>query len=410
MKIAVLGFGTVGSGVCEVLTTNAESIEKKAGEKIEVSHILDIRDFSGTPYDGLFTKDFDDILNDDEVSVVVEVMGGLEPAYTFTKNALLKGKHVVTSNKELVATHGDILLQIAKEKNVNYLFEASVGGGIPIIQPLNNCLTANEITEIAGILNGTTNYILSQMIHEGQSFKDALSDAQEKGYAERNPDADVKGYDACRKIAILSSLVFGKQVDYSEIYTEGIENISLTDVEYIGKAGCVVKLLGVSKKENGKIYARVSPAIVEKGHPLSGIEDVFNGILVKGNAIGDVMFYGRGAGKLPTASAVVADVIDCARSISEHGRYFWEKSEGPSLADYKEMQVSYYARILSDNKEELKNKVLGIINGASFIDSKEGELVFITPKMQEKELICCFDNIKKADSAANVAAIIRKID
>ena len=313
-KVAILGFGTVGSGVYEVLCTNAEGIKKRAGQPIEPGYIVDIRDFPGHPAEKLFTKNFDDILNDKEVTVVAEVIGGVGVAYEFTKKALMAGKSVVTSNKELVATHGAELLKLAEDNGVTYLFEASVGGGIPIIHPLHQCLTANEITEIFGILNGTTNYILTRMIKDGQSFEAALKKAQELGYAEANPAADVEGTDACRKIAILADLAFGKHMNANKIETEGITKITSADVAFAEKFGNVIKLIGYCRKEADKVYARVSPMVVPCESPLSGVDDVFNAILVRGNALGDAMFYGKGAGKLPTASAVVADIIDAAQN------------------------------------------------------------------------------------------------
>lgn len=310
-----MGYGVVGSGVYEVIRKNCESITRKAGQQIDIKYILDIREFPEHPESRLFIKEFDTILHDDEVSIVVEVMGGLDPAYAYTKAALAKAKNVVTSNKELVATYGDELLQLAHDNGVCYLFEASVGGGIPIIRPLNQCLAANEITEIVGILNGTTNYILTQMIKKGVSFEDALSDAQKKGYAERNPAADVEGYDACRKICILASLATGKKIDYQKVYTEGITNLTLRDTGYADELGSVVKLLGYCKRlDNGKVDIKVAPMMVGEEEPLATVAGVYNGIQVRGNAIGDAMFYGPGAGKLPTASAVVGDVIDLVKS------------------------------------------------------------------------------------------------
>jgi homoserine dehydrogenase len=411
VKIAVLGFGTVGSGVVEVIRTNSESISRKAGKKIDIKYILDIRDFPDSPERHLLTKNIDDILNDDEVSIVVEVMGGLDPAYTFTKRALLAGKHVVTSNKELVATHGAELLGIAKEKNINYLFEASVGGGIPIIRPLNQCLAANEITEIEGILNGTTNYILTQMIKKGKTFQNALQDAQKKGYAERNPAADVEGHDACRKIAILSSLTFGCHIDSNKIHTEGITKISLEDVEYAEAMSSVIKLLGFSKKIGDKIIARVSPMIISKEHPLAGVEDVFNAILVKGNAIGDVMFYGRGAGKLPTASAVVADIIDIVKNIDRNSRMIWSTCEEEVLIDIGETTSSYFVRVKTDNKPavmELITKVLGDCNFISIQNPKtQDEVAFVTPEKKEKELQTALNDINNHSFVNTVYSVIR---
>ncbi len=351
-KIAIMGFGTVGSGVLEVLETNKISISEKCADTISVKYILDIRDFSDHPQKELFTKNFEDILNDDEISVVVETMGGLNPSYEFTKKLLLKGKHVVTSNKELVAAYGAELLKIAREKGINYMFEASVGGGIPIIRPLNSCLAANEISEIVGILNGTTNYILTEMFDSGKDFSVALKDAQDKGYAEKNPAADVEGHDACRKIAILSSLVFGKRIDYTKINTEGITDITLTDVKYAEAYGSVIKLIGRAKIDNNRVYASVEPTMLKKIHALAGIKDVFNGILVKGNAIGDVMFYGRGAGKLPTASAVTADVIDCVRNLDRNNHYFWEEVDKDFVVPYEQNCARFLVRIAGSFEEQ----------------------------------------------------------
>lgn len=411
-KIAVLGFGTVGSGVVEVIRKNEKSINKKTGEKIEIKYILDVRDFPDSPERHLLTKNIEDILQDDEVNIVVEVMGGIEPAYTYTKRALLSGKHVVTSNKELVATHGAELLAIAKEKNINYLFEASVGGGIPIIRPLNQCLAANEITEIQGILNGTTNYILTQMIKEGKSFETALKDAQDKGYAERNPAADVEGHDACRKIAILSSLVFGYQVDCNKIHTEGIDKISLEDVEYAELLGYVIKLLAVSKKVGQQVAAWVAPVLIDKEHPLAGVEDVFNAICVQGNAIGDVMFYGRGAGKLPTASAVVADIIDIARNIDRNNKYFWEKSDKEFLMDLGEIENRYFVRVKTTDKAEVIKAIndhLGEHCNSITLDhpNTQDEIAFITPKRKEKELQQALKQLQELSCVDGLRSVIR---
>jgi len=411
VKIGVMGFGTVGSGVVEVIRKNASSISRKAGQTIDIKYILDIRDFPDSPERHLLTKNAEDILNDDEISIVVEVMGGIEPAYTFTKRALLSGKHVVTSNKELVAAHGAELLAIAREKNVNYMFEASVGGGIPIIRPLNQCLAANDITEIVGILNGTTNYILTKMIKEGQSFEDALKDAQDKGYAERNPEADVEGYDACRKISILSSLVFGKQVDSNKVYTEGITKIKLEDVEYADRMGKVIKLLGISKKVGDKVYVRVSPMMISKDHPLAGIEDVFNGILVRGDAIGEVMFYGRGAGKLPTASAVVADIIDIVRNLDRNNKYIWVKSDEDFLLDYGEYEVSYFVRVKTDDKSSVMNEVTKVFGNCNFVfienENASDEVAFVTPKRKEKDLQSALSKINYLDCVKSIHSVIR---
>jgi len=384
-KVAVMGYGVVGSGVVEVLNVNKDSIAKKASEKVEVKYILDIREFKDDPFGHLVINDFEKILNDDEISVVVEVMGGLKPAYDFTKRLLERGKHVVTSNKELVAAHGAELLKIAKEKNINYLFEASVGGGIPVIRPLNQCLAANEINSVKGILNGTTNYILTQMFKEGVDFESALSDAQKKGYAERNPAADVEGHDACRKISILSSLICGKKVNYEKIKTEGITDITSIDVAYAEKIGSVIKLIGSADIKDGKVYSSVEPSILKNEHPLAGIEDVFNGVLVNGNAVDDVMFYGRGAGKLPTASAVVADVIDCVRNINRNNNYFWEDSDGEFITDYEEISASFLVRIKGDY-ESLRKTIDEKFPGAPIVIAADDEFAFLSPEMKIKDL------------------------
>ncbi|MDD4690369.1 MAG: homoserine dehydrogenase [Eubacteriales bacterium] len=320
-NIAVLGFGIVGSGVVEVIS--AGGVSEKAGEDIYVKKILDIRTFDDSPFKDRITGDFESILNDDSITIVVETMGGCNPAYDFSKRCLMAGKSVVTSNKELVATHGVELMRIAREKGVAYMFEASVGGGIPVIRPIVQCLAADEITEVMGILNGTTNYILAQMINNGTPFDVALKEAQKKGYAEKDPTADIEGYDTRRKIAILSSLCFGKAVDDAAIPTEGITKVTLEDIDAAAKKGCVIKLIGHSKRNpDGSIFAEVKPMEIPKDNPLSGIDGVFNGILIKGDVTGDVMFYGRGAGKKPTASAVIADVVDIIRNGNTNAPYW----------------------------------------------------------------------------------------
>ncbi|MEG0229973.1 MAG: homoserine dehydrogenase, partial [Oscillospiraceae bacterium] len=326
-KVAVLGHGVVGSGIVEVLSFNADSIEKRAGEKIEVKYVVDVREFPALPYADKFVKDFTIVENDPEVTVVAESIGGIGVAYDFVKRCLLKGKSVVTSNKELVAKKGAELLKIAKEKNVNFFFEASVGGGIPIIRPLHKCLAGNKIDLIAGILNGTTNYILTKMITENQSFDTALKKAQQLGYAEQNPSADVDGFDTCRKICILSSLAYGKHVYPDYVKTTGITNVSLSDVAFAEDYNSVIKLIGYSSQdENGKINIEVIPALINKECQLSHVDDVYNGILVRGNAIGDAVFYGKGAGKLPTASAVVGDIIEAVKADEMEKSLWWDDS------------------------------------------------------------------------------------
>ncbi len=377
MKIAIMGFGVVGSGVGEIIKNNAESIAEKVSESVEIKYILDLRDFPDSEFK-CFTKDFNDILNDDEVKLVVEVMGGTNPAYTFTKQLLSAKKHVVTSNKELVAKHGTELLEIAKANSVNYMFEASVGGGIPIIRPLINCLAGNEINNIKGILNGTTNYILTQMISCGKSFDEALKGAQENGYAEKDPTADVEGHDTCRKTAILASLAFGKEVDSEKIQTEGITKITLSDVALANKLGYSIKLIGLCEKAENGVYAEVCPMLIPKDNMLSGIDDVFNGIMVNGSFVGDVMFYGRGAGMLPTASAVVGDIIDIVRHKDKNVGIMWTKAEEGYLLDNAERKNSYFVRISSNDEISGEFIVKKIAN--------DTEIGLITSEMTETKL------------------------
>ena len=381
IQVAVMGYGTVGSGVVEVIEKNKAEINKKSGEDIHIKYILDLRDFPGDPYADKVVHDVEQILTDPEVKIICETMGGIKPAYDFTKRALLAGKSVCTSNKELVATHGPELIKIAHENKCNYLFEASVGGGIPIIRPLNYSLTAEKIDAITGILNGTTNYILTKMEKEGADFDDVLKEAQEKGYAERNPEADVEGYDACRKIAILSSLMCGKNVKYEDIYTEGITQITATDFVYARKMGKTIKLLAQSKEENGKFYAMVAPFMISRDHPLYMVNDVFNAVCVHGNMLGDSMYYGRGAGKLPTASAVVSDVVDCARHIGKVIMCFWD-NEDVVLTGIEQASRRFFVRVAADKE----SKVLQTFGSASVIEADvPGEFAFVTDRMTEKE-------------------------
>ncbi|MCI9464563.1 MAG: homoserine dehydrogenase [Lachnospiraceae bacterium] len=381
IQVAVLGYGTVGSGVVEVIETNKEDIDKKAGEKLNVKYILDLRDFPGDPYENKVVHDYNMIVNDPEVSVICETMGGIKPAYDFTKQALLAGKSVCTSNKELVANHGPELIRIAKENHCNYLFEASVGGGIPIIRPLNYSLTAEKIDAITGILNGTTNYILTKMDENGADFADVLKEAQDNGYAERNPEADVEGYDACRKIAILSSLMKGEHVHYEDIYTEGITKISQADFAYAKKLNHSIKLLALSKDTDDGFFAMVAPFMIPKEHPLYSVKDVFNAVYVHGNMLGDSMYYGRGAGKLPTASAVVSDVVDCARHPGKTIMCFWDV-ERVTLADISAMHRRFFVRVSADRKD----KALSLFENISQVDAGfADEFAFTTDVMTEKE-------------------------
>ena len=381
IQVAVMGYGTVGSGVVEVIEMNKEEINKKSNEALNIKYILDLRDFPGDPYEDKIVHDVEVILNDPEVQIICETMGGLKPAYEFTKRALMSGKSVCTSNKELVATHGPELIQIAHEHTCNYLFEASVGGGIPIIRPLNYSLTAEKIDAISGILNGTTNYILTKMEREGAAFEEVLKEAQEKGYAERNPEADIEGYDACRKIAILSSLMCGKNVRYQDIYTEGITKITADDFKYAKVMDCTIKLLGLAKEENGGLYAMVSPFLISKSHPLSMVNDVFNAVCVHGNMLGDSMYYGRGAGKLPTASAVVSDVVDCARHIGKIITCFWD-AEDVKLTNVDEVERTFFVRVEKAKEQEAKETFGDVKEITAGVD---GEFAFVTGRMSEKE-------------------------
>lgn len=345
LKVAIMGHGTVGSGVYDVFEQNAAQIAKAVGEPVEVKYVLDLRDFSNLPYADKFVTDFSIIENDPEVCVVAEVMGGIGAAYEFSKRCLKAGKSVCTSNKELVAVHGEELLALAKEHNANYLFEASVGGGIPIIRPMMQCLAANQIEEICGILNGTTNYILSQMIHNGVAFADALREAQKMGYAENDPTADIEGHDACRKICILSDLAFGDKIDPDEVSCQGISGITLSDVAAASELGYVIKLIGRAKRtESGKIFAFVAPHLVPKTSPLASVEDVFNGILVTGNMVGEVMFYGQGAGKHATASAVVADMMDAIAHREKRRPVEWGDGSQKLLLPIDELESVWYVR------------------------------------------------------------------
>lgn len=402
VNIAVLGYGTVGSGVVEVINTNHEIINKRAGEEINIKYVLDLRDFPGDPVQQILTHDFNDILNDDEVKVVVEVMGGINPAYTFVKQCLAAGKSVATSNKELVASHGPELLAIAKENNVNFLFEASVGGGIPIIRPLNTSITADEVTEITGILNGTTNYILTKMDQEGASYDEVLKQAQELGYAERNPEADVEGGDACRKIAILTSIVYGKHLDYTKIHTEGITKISTEDFKYADALGVSIKLVGTTKKEGDTLYSFVAPMMLDENHPLSGIHDVFNGIFVHGNVVDDIMFYGRGAGKLPTASAVVSDVVDEVKHMGKNIMASWDAEPLP-IGDFRDAVNRFFVRVSADSitKEEVQ-KLFGDVTYV-IAEGIDGELAFITSAMTEGSFADAVAKIDKIYSIIRVA-------
>lgn len=383
INVAVLGYGTVGSGVVEVINTNHESINKRAGQEINVKYVLDLRNFPGDPVEKILVHDYEQIVNDPEVDIVVEVMGGVEPAYTFVKKALLAGKNVCTSNKALVADKGRELMDIAREKSINFLFEASCGGGIPIIRVINSSLTGDEIDEVTGILNGTTNYMLYKMSTEGCEFDTVLKEAQQKGYAEADPTADVEGYDACRKIAILSSLAYSEYFDYKDIYTEGITKITPEDMEYAAKLGRTIKLLGTSRRNaDGTCYAMVAPFLIGRDSPLYSVNDVFNAVFVHGNMLGDAMFYGSGAGKLPTASAVVGDIVDAAKHL--HTNIFTNWNSTPAkLRPLDQVSGRFFVRVKKEVAEEAKE----VFENAEMIclDQLPEECAFITTDMTQGE-------------------------
>ena len=383
VKIAVLGYGTVGSGVVEVLRTNQKVIDERLGEELRIKYVLDLRDFPDDPVQEFITHDFEEIVSDEEVKIVVEVMGGIEPAYTFVKRSLEAGKSVATSNKALVAKHGADLLKIAKDKNVNFLFEASVGGGIPILRPLHSSLTGDVIEEITGILNGTTNYMMTKMFYEGADYDEVLKEAQDNGFAERNPEADVEGYDACRKIAILSSIISGKQVDFEDIYCEGITKITVEDMKYAKAMGMTIKLLATCKRDREKLNAMVAPCLLRAEHPLFAINGVFNSIFVHGNMLGDAMFYGSGAGKLPTASAVVGDIVEEARNLDRNLGVMWS-SEKLALEDRRDVERRFFVR-MKGSREVLQDRVASVFGMVQFVQAEgvSGEFGFVTEKMPE---------------------------
>lgn len=390
VEIAIMGHGTVGSGVVEVLTRHETTITKRAKEEIRIKYILDLREFPDSPLADRFTKSFDDIIGDSSIRIVVEVMGGLHPAYDYVKRCLEAGKSVVTSNKELVAAKGAELLRIARDQNVNFLFEASVGGGIPIIRPMSQCLAANDVVEVAGILNGTTNFILTKMINEQMPFEDALALAQKLGYAERNPAADIEGQDACRKICILASLAYGKHVYPDQIHTEGIKNISLADVQYADAWGGVVKLIGEANLlPSGKLHSIVCPMFIPRDSQLANVDDVFNGIMVRGDATGDVVFYGKGAGKLPTASAVVADVIDCVKHLKARKYLFWEDGSPDYVADYLDNEVAMYVRVQATDPDAVHRQAEQLFASVTRLTRKgirADETAFVTPVLKERDI------------------------
>lgn len=409
IKAAIMGYGTIGSGVAEVLVQNRDVIALQAGQEVELKYVLDLRDYPDSPVADKIVHDFHVIEQDREVKIVVETMGGLNPAYPFVKACLLAGKHVATSNKALVAAHGTELLAIAREKGVNFLFEASVGGGIPIIRPMYRCLMGERIEEITGILNGTTNFILTKMDKEGEAFEAALKEAQNLGYAERNPEADVEGHDACRKIAILTAMATGKEVDFQDIHTEGITQITDIDFKYAEKMGTSVKLLGSSRIKDGKVYAFVAPVMIEKSHPLYSVSDVFNGIMVKGNMLGASMFYGSGAGKLPTASAVVADIIEAARNLDRNLPIGWS-GEKQAIESMAQAKFRYFLRVAGScrNKAEDIKRAFGKVEVVELYGMDE--FAVLTTEMSEGEFIAAaasYDSGEQARSEYGIKQMIR---
>lgn len=383
IKTAIMGYGTVGAGVYKVLTMNSDEITRRlGGEEIVVSHVLDLRDFPGDPAEAVLTHDFKDILDDAEVKIVVETMGGLRPAYSFTKQLLLAGKCVCTSNKELVAEHGLELREVAWENGVNYLFEASCGGGIPVIHVLDDALTADDIDEVSGILNGTTNYILTQMTNEGQDFLVALKAAQEMGYAELHPEADIEGHDAQRKIAILSTLAYGKYISYKDVYTEGISCVDSADIAYAKAIGRKIKLIARSRRVPEGVYAMVAPMLVGRDSLLYNVDGVLNAVQLHGNAVGNVTLFGSGAGSLPTASAVAGDVISCARSLNKPLPSDWSGDPLPILPS-EEMPCAFFVRFEGTKEEAIS--LFGDVETIT-VPEADGELGFVTKVMTEKGL------------------------
>ena len=399
IKVSVLGYGTVGSGVVEILLENKDLITQRVGQEVEVKSVLDLRDFPGDIVEKYLVHDFQEVVSDDEVDVVVETMGGIHPAYEFVKASLEAGKHVCTSNKALVADHATELLQIAKEHQVSFLFEASVGGGIPIIRPLQTALAPDEIVGISGILNGTTNYILTEMTEKGSDFESVLKEAQDLGYAEKDPTADIEGHDACRKIAILTSLAYGKQLDFEDIYTEGITKISDRDITYAKSLGAKVKIFGTSRKVGDKVSAMVAPQLVKKGHPLYNVDGVFNAIMVTGNMVGDVMFFGQGAGKLATASAVVSDVMDCAKHATENIPQIWSE-EKLDLVAYEDMVHRFFVRISGSAADRAQQVTQAFGRVTPVEPGFTDEYAFLTDEMTEKEY---------AEAAQSVGGVINMI-
>ena len=409
IKTAIMGYGTIGSGVAEVLEQNKDVIAKQVGQEVELKYVLDLREFPDSPVADRIVHDFKVIEQDEEVRIVVEAMGGLNPAYPFVKACLLAGKHVATSNKALVAAYGTELLAIAREKGVNFLFEASVGGGIPIIRPMYRCLMGERIEEITGILNGTTNFILTKMDKEGESFENALKEAQNLGYAERNPEADVEGHDTCRKIAILTAMATGREVDYEDIYTEGITRITDIDFKYAEKMGTSIKLFGTSRIKDGKVNAFVAPVMIQKNNPLYSVNDVFNGIMVKGNMLGVSMFYGSGAGKLPTASAVVADIIEAAQNLDHNLAIGWS-GEKQAIESMDQARFRYFVCVAGScrNKEQDVKRAFGKVEVVELYGMDE--FAVLTSEMSEGEFraaATAYDSAEQARSEYGIKQMIR---
>ena len=409
IKTAIMGYGTIGSGVAEVLEQNKDVIAKQVGQEVELKYVLDLREFPDSPVADRIVHDFKVIEQDEEVRIVVEAMGGLNPAYPFVKACLLAGKHVATSNKALVAAYGTELLAIAREKGVNFLFEASVGGGIPIIRPMYRCLMGERIEEITGILNGTTNFILTKMDKGGESFENALKEAQNLGYAERNPEADVEGHDTCRKIAILTAMATGREVDYEDIYTEGITRITDIDFKYAEKMGTSIKLFGTSRIKDGKVNAFVAPVMIQKNNPLYSVNDVFNGIMVKGNMLGVSMFYGSGAGKLPTASAVVADIIEAAQNLDHNLAIGWS-GEKQAIESMDQARFRYFVRVAGScrNKEQDVKRAFGKVEVVELYGMDE--FAVLTSEMSEGEFraaATAYDSAEQARSEYGIKQMIR---
>lgn len=406
MKVAIMGYGTIGSGVAEILERNKEKIGRAAGEPVELKYVLDLNEFPGTPVEDKIIHDFSILEQDSEVSVVVETMGGLNPSYPYVKACLLAGKHVATSNKALVAAHGTELLQIARERQVNFLFEASVGGGIPIVRTLYRALAGEEIVEIAGILNGTTNFILTKMEKEGATFGDVLRQAQDLGYAERNPEADVEGHDTCRKIAILTAMATGRDVDYEDIFTEGITHITDVDFRYAQAMGTSVKLLGSSRMDSTCVRAWVAPVMIGENHPLYSVNDVFNGILVEGNTLGTTMYYGSGAGKLPTASAVVADIVEALQNRSRNVPLGWVEGKA-EVVDRKDIPHRFFVRIEGgfDEREAEVEAAFGRVETVILPDMDE--FAIVTQAMAEGEFLKAREGFESKAGPGAVRQMIR---